>query len=404
MKVLFTSPMIMHPAASGPHLRIENTIKALAKMTDLHVMSRVAPHVLGGKPAIEHYKNIAPTFSFSPSVNNLSAIRTFRRVQIVARKLLVNDAKAIVQYARVHGIKVVWFGYGNISYPLIKQVRQLAPELFLVCDTDSVWSRFIFREIPFIEDKKEQQRVLAQSQAKELEEKDWVALCNVTTGVSEVDAAYYRSLTSQKDKVAIFSNVLDVNQYLTATPAPKDLKTPAIYLAGSFGKPTSAMNRAANWLIQGILPLVKKHVPQVHCYIVGNHSDVSFGHLNDPSITVTGRLESVLPYLKNVDVALTPLQFESGTRFKILEAAACKTPMVSTTLGAEGIPVIDGEHILLADTTEDFAAAIIKLIQDKALAARLAENSFQLVAKEYGLEQLQREAQAILAKVPKTHD
>lgn len=399
MKVLFTSPMIMHPAASGPHLRIENTIKALAQITDLHVMSRVAPHALGGKTAIDYYKTIAPKFSFSPSVNNLSAVRTFRRVQIVTRKLLVNDAKAIVNYARSHDIKVIWFGFGNISYPLIKQVRYLAPDLFLVCDTDSVWSRFIFRELPFIEDEKEKQRVLVQSQEKELEEKDWVNLCDVTTAVSEVDAQYYRFLTPQKEKIAIFSNVLDINQYLQPTPPPIDLKKPAIYLAGSFGKPTSAMNRAANWLIQGILPLVKKQIPNIHCYIVGNHSDISFGHLNDPSITVTGRLESVLPYLKNVDVALTPLQFESGTRFKILEAAACKTPMVSTTLGAEGIPVKHGEDILIADTSEDFAAAIVKLIQDKAFATTLAENSFKLVEREYGLNQLTREATAILAKV-----
>lgn len=399
MKVLFTSPMIMHPAASGPHLRIENSIKALAKITDLHVMSRVAPHVLGGATAISHYQNIAPKFSFAPSVDKLSSIRTFRRVQIVTRKLLVNDAKSIVKYARAHDIKVIWFGYGNISYPLIKQVRQLAPDLFLVCDTDSVWSRFIFRELPFIDDEKEKQRVLQASQEKELEEKDWVKLCNITTAVSEVDAQYYRYLTDQKDKVAIFSNVLDINQYLAPIAPPANLKKPSIYLAGSFGKPTSAMNRAANWLIQGILPLVKKQIPDVHCYIVGNHSDVSFGHLNDPSITVTGRLESVLPYLKNVDVALTPLQFESGTRFKILEAAACKTPMVSTTLGAEGIPVKHGEHIMIADTSEAFAAAIVKLIQDKPYAKQLAENSFQLVEREYGLAQLEREAKQILAKV-----
>lgn len=399
MKVLFTSPMIMHPAASGPHLRIENSIKALAKITDLHVMSRVAPHVLGGAPAISHYQNIAPKFSFAPSVDKLSSIRTFRRVQIVTRKLLVNDAKSIVKYARTHDIKVIWFGYGNISYPLIKQVRDLAPDLFLICDTDSVWSRFIFRELPFIDDEKEKQRVLQASQEKELEEKDWVKLCNITTAVSEVDAQYYRYLTDQKDKVAIFSNVLDINQYLAPIAPPANLKKPSIYLAGSFGKPTSAMNRAANWLIQGILPLVKKQIPDVHCYIVGNHSDVSFGHLNDPSITVTGRLESVLPYLKNVDVALTPLQFESGTRFKILEAAACKTPMVSTTLGAEGIPVKHGEHIMIADTSEAFAAAIVKLIQDKPYAKQLAENSFQLVEREYGLAQLEREAKQILAKV-----
>ncbi|MGE3319765.1 MAG: glycosyltransferase family 4 protein [Candidatus Berkiella sp.] len=400
MKVLFTSPMIMHPAASGPHLRIENSIKALAKITDLHVISRVAPHVLGGRSAIEHYKKIAPIFSFSPSVNNLSKWRTFRRVQIVARKLLVNDAKSIVRYARKNQIKIIWFGYGNISYPLIKQVRALAPDLFLICDTDSVWSRFIFRELPFIDDEKEKQRVLKMSQEKELEEKDWVDLCDITTAVSEVDAQYYRYLTPQKDKVAIFSNVLDIDQYLAPTPRPEGLKNPSIYLAGSFGKATSAMNRAANWLIQGILPIVKRQIPNIHCYIVGNHSDVSFGHLNSDSITVTGRLETVLPYLKNVDVALTPLQFESGTRFKILEAAACKTPMVSTTLGAEGIPVKQGEHLLIADTSEDFAAAIIKLIQDKAYAARLAQNSFNLVEHEYGLAQLTREAQHILAKVP----
>ncbi|HRE32774.1 MAG TPA: glycosyltransferase family 4 protein [Candidatus Berkiella sp.] len=399
MRVLFTSPMIMHPAASGPHLRIENSIKALAKVSDLHVMSRVAPHVLGGAQAIKHYQNLAPTFTFAPSVDKLSSWRTFRRMQMVARKVWVNDAKAIVQYARKHQLKVVWFGYGNISYPLIKQVRQLAPELFLVCDTDSVWSRFIFRELPFIDDENEKQRVLKESQAKELEEKDWVQLCDITTAVSEVDATYYRYLTSQKEKVALFSNVLDINQYLAPIAPPPHLKKPAIYLAGSFGKPTSAMNRAADWLIQGILPLVKRQIPDVHCYIVGNHSDVSYGHLKDPSITVTGRLESVLPYLKNIDVALTPLQFESGTRFKILEAAACKTPMVSTTLGAEGIPVEQGKHILLADSSEDFAAAIVKLIQDKAYAATLADNSFQLVAKDYGLEQLAREATAILSRV-----
>ncbi len=84
---------------------------------------------------------------------------------------------------------------------------------------------------------------------------------------------------------------------------------------------------------------------------------------------------------------------------KILEAAACKTPMVSTTLGAEGIPVKHGEHILIADTSEDFAAAIVKLIKDKPYASMIAENSFQLIDKEYGLAQLTREAEHILAKV-----
>jgi glycosyltransferase involved in cell wall biosynthesis len=269
----------------------------------------------------------------------------------------------------------------------------------LICDTDSVWSRFISRELPFIQDEQERKRIREQAAQKEQEEKSWVQMCDITTAVSEVDAEYYQGLTSNKNKIAVFSNVLDIDNYAEKVAPPLGLKSPAIYLAGSFGKPTSAMNRAATWLLNDILPLVKKKIPNIHCYIVGNHSDISFGHIKEPHITITGRLESVLPYLKNIDVALTPLHFESGTRFKILEAAACKIPMVSTTLGAEGLPVKDNEHILIADTTESFANAIIKLIQDKQFAQQLAENSHQMVQQHFGIDRLKQEALAIFDRI-----
>jgi glycosyltransferase involved in cell wall biosynthesis len=103
-----------------------------------------------------------------------------------------------------------------------------------------------------------------------------------------------------------------------------------------------------------------------------------------------------LPYLCNTDVALVPLKFESGTRFKILEAGACKVPLVSTTLGAEGIPVIDGEHILIADEPEDFAKAIVRLLDDKELARKLAVNCNDLVNKNFSVESLAAEAKKIL--------
>lgn len=113
-------------------------------------------------------------------------------------------------------------------------------------------------------------------------------------------------------------------------------------------------------------------------------------------MVVKGRVDSVMPYLGNADVALVPLKFESGTRFKILEAGACGVPIVSTTLGAEGIPVVDGVHLLLADDAESFADAVVRVISDQRLAASLAANCSELVRENYGLDALRREAVLIL--------
>ena len=87
------------------------------------------------------------------------------------------------------------------------------------------------------------------------------------------------------------------------------------------------------------------------------------------------------------------------TRFKILEAAACKTPIISTTLGAEGIPVRNNYEILIADTSEEFAQAIIKVINDKNLIESLKENCYKLVQRSYCVESLSKEAIYVTAVV-----
>ena len=141
---------------------------------------------------------------------------------------------------------------------------------------------------------------------------------------------------------------------------------------------------------------MRSRAPNVHFYLVGANSDRMFGHLASADITVTGKLPSVLPYLRNVDVALVPLKFESGTRFQILEADACRLPLVSTMVGAEGIPVADGEHILLADTPEAFAATIVSILRDPEMAQRFAENCRDLVHQKYRITYLREESRAIL--------
>lgn len=402
MKILFTSPVLEHPPAGGSQLRVENSIKALAQVCEMDIISRSPPSIAGGETAELFYKQFAREFLVMPGVSHLSANKYIRRLQRdfanLGGKDIRRQAQFLVDHARRRGIGIVWFGYGNISHPLMKAVKAIAPELKLVCDTDSVWSRFVLRALPYA---KGLRRLWIQYQGakKEYEERAWVNMCDVTTAVSEFDADYYRSLTDTPHKVQVFSNVIDVDTYQNPPPSPARFNTPCIYLAGVFGHTHSPMDVAARWMLEEVLPLIRKQRHDVHFYIVGKRSDERFGHLQDPNITVTGQLPSVLPYLCNADVALVPLKFESGTRYKILEAGACKVPLVSTTLGAEGLPVRDGEHLLIADTPADFAAATLRLLDDKTLAARLAENCYKLVYEHYGIATLKREAAAILEQL-----
>jgi glycosyltransferase involved in cell wall biosynthesis len=107
---------------------------------------------------------------------------------------------------------------------------------------------------------------------------------------------------------------------------------------------------------------------------------------------VTGRVDTVLPYLIGASVALVPLKFESGTRFKILEAGICRLPVVSTTLGAEGLNVKNGVNILIADTNTEFAEAIISLLENRTKANLIAENLYKVIESNYGLEVLKLQA------------
>ncbi len=389
-----------HPPVGGPALRIENSIKALSRVSDLYIVSRVSHVSLGGVQAEDFYKKFCKAFFYAPSAR-VSANKYIRRFQREWHKVfgVAADTEFILRKVDEHNIDVLWCGYGCVSYPLVDRIKTLRPGLKVVCDTDSVWSRFVLRELPFERDPRRRAEIEKQGRAAEAWERKMIRMCEIMIAVSEVDAEYYRSITAEPERVMMFSNVIDLKTYEGAPRAVAAFKKPCIYLAGTFGHENSPMDRAARWMIEEVLPMVKKEIPQVHFYLVGRDSEIVWGNLEDPSITVTGKVPSVLPYLCHADVAVVPLQFESGTRFKIIEAGACKVPIVSTALGAEGIPVVHERDILLADTPQDFAGAIIRVMKDKDLAARLGSNCQKLIWEKYSVEYLAVEARAILQRL-----
>jgi polysaccharide biosynthesis protein PslH len=398
MKVLFTTPILEHPAAGGSQLRIENSIKALSSVCELHLLARTTQSWMGGKAAEDFYRSVSHRFSFTPSVVGLSSNRYLRKLQKIWRSVAHVDLNHIDDYIKREQIDLVWFGYGNVSFPLIKGLKKRHPQLKMVCDTDSVFSRYILRELPYESSFWRRLKIKRAGQKKEAEEREWVNVCEVTTAVSEVDAAYYREFCRNGSSIRIFSNVIDLNTYQSGPPKPPEMKSPSIYLAGTFG-PLSPMDKAARWVIEHVWPRLKAKIPNLSFYIVGTGSKETLADIHGPDIHILGKLPSVLPYLCHTDVALVPLKFESGTRFKILEAGACGVPIVSTTLGAEGLPVIDGKHILIADEPESFSAAIERLLSDQALRQLLAQNCRDLVQEGYSVQALTKQAEEILREL-----
>jgi glycosyltransferase involved in cell wall biosynthesis len=400
IRILYTTQILEYPASGGPALRVKNSIIALDRISELHVVARLPLDSIGGIAAQEFYESHCHSFSFSPSAyppdpNRGSIYARARKILRMKYGHLNPNSAFILRYVREHSIDIVWCGYGNVSFPLIRALKHEEPTLKVVCDTDSVWSRFVLGELPYERSLARKARIYKAGKMKEREERKWVNLADVTTAVSEVDAAYYRALAKEPNRIKIFSNVVDLDAY--ARPLARDCShlKPFIHLAGTFW-PDSPMDNAARWVIERVLPIVQKRIPNVNLVILGSGSAETLSGITASNVTIVGKVQTVLPYLSQADVSIVPLFFESGTRFKILEAGACSIPVVSTTLGAEGIPVTHGKDILIADTPTKFAQAIESIIEDKERARAIADNLRQLVQTKYSIETLQNEAREII--------
>ncbi len=139
------------------------------------------------------------------------------------------------------------------------------------------------------------------------------------------------------------------------------------------------------WFARECFPRVKQMHPTTDFLVVGARPAkalLALGHRN-PSVRVLGYVADTRPYLAASAVFVVPLRAGGGMRVKILDAWARGIPIVSTTIGCEGIEVCDGENILIADTPRDFADAVARVMQDRALAQRLADNGRQWLEAKY---------------------
>jgi glycosyltransferase involved in cell wall biosynthesis len=140
------------------------------------------------------------------------------------------------------------------------------------------------------------------------------------------------------------------------------------------------------WFIQQVFPLVRQKLPGVKLTIIGKNPPKDFLKLaadKENGITTTGFVPELDPYFAESAISVVPVRAGGGMRVRILEAFARAAPVVTTTVGIEGIDARFGEDVLVADSPEDFAGSVITLLQDKELQQKLAINGRRLVESKY---------------------
>jgi len=140
------------------------------------------------------------------------------------------------------------------------------------------------------------------------------------------------------------------------------------------------------YFTEQILPLIRRSIADASLTIVGRNPNQSLLELSkkDPLIRVTGRVEDVRPYMERAAAYIVPLRIGGGTRLKIFEAMAMEKPVISTTVGAEGLPVRNEQELILADSPEDFASSVVKVLRDGVTGSKLGLAGATLVRENFG--------------------
>ena len=145
----------------------------------------------------------------------------------------------------------------------------------------------------------------------------------------------------------------------------------------------------------------RKKIKNLRIYLIGIGSDkfLEDYNFNKEIITSTGWVRSIKKYFKVADLAVVPLLYESGTRFKILEAAMYKIPVISTKIGAEGLPLKNNESIFLEDNPKKFANKIISISKNNKTLRKIGIKSNYVVLKNFSEKAQINDAKRLLKKL-----
>ena len=397
MNILFLSPWFPYPTENGSKIRIYNLIKYLSNRHNIRLISfvrtgeHVDPEGLEGICRLEatipwrvfnpySWKSLAGFFSPTPRsvVDTYSPQMAKQMEQIVA-----NERPDLIIASEMN---TATYGGRKWNIPCILDEMQLGlyyhQWVIATSSISKVRRKLYLRKV--------------SAYTRHLREQ-----YNACTVVSEAERDLFSQLVDKNDCVHVVPNGvdLDFNRPGIARPEPETL----IY---NGALTFSANLDAMSYFLQEIFPIIRAQAPGATLKITGSTQGVNLCQLpSDDHVIFSGFLPDIRPAVASAWACIVPLRRGGGTRLKILEAMALGTPVIATSIAAEGLSITPEKNILLADTPEEFSAQTIRLLNDSQLRDELSISGREMVEKYYGWDTIgstfERIIESIMSK--RTH-
>jgi glycosyltransferase involved in cell wall biosynthesis len=390
--LLFLSQVLPFPLDSGPKIRAYYTLRTLARRFNVTVVAIVNDEKY--LTYVDHLETFCERVV--PVLRRRSFAREFRALLtsfISNRPLMivrhydggidrtVSDLLSTDHICAVHvdQLKMAQFVEGNLNIPrVIDKHNAYADVLHGV----ATWGKSILI------------RLLATWEWPRLAayEGELCRQFDKVIAVSEIDGAVLSEWAGEPIDLSVIPIALDPGdqEVINRNPDAKD-----IVCVGSMHYPPN--EQGALWFVEQVFPIITRAFPETRLLLIGGKPTRRIQNLGtkDARIEVTGYVEDLQPYLESSAVFVAPIHFGSGTRVKILDALAKGMPIVSTSFGCMGLEVTDSKDILLADTAEAFASAVIRLLHDRKFAESLASHGRRTIEERYDWRKVYRKLDEI---------
>jgi len=205
--------------------------------------------------------------------------------------------------------------------------------------------------------------------------------------LSEVDAVVPITDRDKKEFISlgfrkpIFTCITGVDVKSYSIPHELNRKAKTIFYFGSMDWLPN--QEAANWFLNNCWDKIHKAVPEAKFIIAGRGMPLEFFHITRPNVLIIENVENGQAFYQQHEIMVVPLWSGSGLRIKIIEGMAYGKAIVSTSIGAEGIPFTDGKNIIIADTADGFSNAVINLLLNDSKKKELEKNASELALNEF---------------------
>lgn len=412
MQILFLTPQLPYPPRQGTTIRNFNLIRKLAQTHTIDLLTFLAPgeELTPDNVLYELCRNVAAVEQPARSLQQRGRDTVLRLAPDMALRLASPAMHALVDaWARRTRYDVVQAeGIEMAQYGLRVAGRRHGHEApALVFDDHNC--EYLLQQRNACTDLRQPRRWVAAGyslvQWQKLRRYEGAILeaADATVAVSAADRAALHALAPHA-ALHVISNGIDLALYRPATAQPP-ARPPTLVFTGKMDYRPNV--DAALWFARAVLPLVVQQAPDVRFQIVGMNPHPRLDELRgQPAVEITGAVADTRPYMYACAAYVIPMRIGGGTRFKALEAMACGAPIVSTALGVEGIPVQDGQELLLADEPEPFARQVLRLLEDRRTSGELRRHlglaARAFVERHYGWERIVPQLEIVYEQVVQT--